>query len=107
MNTKEYIGVQFSGNATVYPYEVPNNRTTVYGEPAAVGMRVVVPTKMKSDGTVTLTIGIIVAVEADELAKLVAAGPVKPIIQVLDAQEIAQATAVVAAIEIAAKAVTA
>lgn len=84
------IGVQFSGNKTVYLYKV--NSFTV--SELKVGSRVVVPTKMKEDGTVSLSIATVVEIH-DELK----AGADKPIVQALSEVALAYATSEVSRLE--------
>lgn len=93
---KAYVAVQFTGNTAIYAYEIADALSVPTGTLPFPGHRVVVPTKMKNDGTVTLTIGRIAEVSDDELAALVAGGNVKPIIQVLSHRLIDAATKAVA-----------
>jgi hypothetical protein len=80
----QILDVQFSGNAAVYNYGL----TPVDGDPVP-GQRVVVPTKMKTDGTVTLTIATVVGVRP---LGDTAQETLKPIISLLSKQAIDWAT---------------
>lgn len=84
------LNVQFTGNAAMWPYiHVPE----IEGE-AKPGQRVVVPTKLKNDGTVTLTIGTIAEVHDGVLP-----GASKPIIALLDTARIGTAQHIVEGLE--------
>lgn len=83
------LSVNFSGSVAVYPYTY----APALGTPQ-IGQRVVVPTKIKSDGTVTLTIAHVV-----EVHDTVVEGAVKPIIALLQPEAIEQATAVCVQLE--------
>jgi hypothetical protein len=83
------LEVQFSGNKAIYSYGL----TDLDGTPV-VGQRVVVPTKLKDDGTVTLTIATVVSVHN-------IVGPsLKPIIALLPNSQIAWATSEVKRLEV-------
>lgn len=83
-----HISVQFSGTPKEYAYTCPT-------EPA-LGQRVVVPTSMKKDGTVALSIATIVAfgLAAESIPSA------KPIIALLDSSLIAAARAFVLKLEV-------
>ncbi len=66
------IGVQFSGNAKVYAYVMHPT------EEVKIKDRVVVPVKLKDDGTLSLSIATVV-----EVHKTLSDDAEKPIIQVL------------------------
>lgn len=84
------LNVQFSGSTVLWGY-LYNPATD--GEPQA-GQRVVVPTKLKNDGTVTITIATVV-----DTADTVPAGVHKEIIAFLSVERIAQAQELVAKME--------
>ena len=86
------LSVQFTGSTAVYPYLC--NPVTHYNP--TKGQRVVVPPKMKNDGTVTLTIGHIVNVHEEPPA-----AAVKPIIALLNVALIEEATEICKALEAA------
>ena len=79
------VGVQFSGKPAVYNYYVPEG---LEGLEALVGTRVIVPNKLKDDGTLSLTIATVV--EVHDEAK---GDATKPVIQVLSTGWIDWATA--------------
>jgi hypothetical protein len=95
------IEVQFSGNGKgIYPY--------IYhgaAPEARISNRVVVPTKMKDDGTVSLSIANIVEVWADEVyfSEHPDAKPVgiKPVVAFINSETLAIVTEAVRCIEIA------
>ena len=86
-----YVTVNFTGSPAAYTYSFD---PTFHDNPA-IGDRVVVPTKMKGDGTVTLTIATVVSFSTDPLP-----GADKPVIAFLPANRIAEATAACAALEV-------
>ena len=83
---KTSIEVTFSGSDKPYLYT-----TTVQGQ---IGQRVVVPTKMKADGTVTLTIATV-----SEIHDTLHEGAVKPIVMLIPFTAIEHARQVVAELE--------
>lgn len=83
-----YLQVKFSTSETLYNYHSQ-------WQPE-VGQRVVVPTTVKKDGTVTLTIANVVTVCQTPLDNAD-----KPVIALLDAAAIAAATEAVLALEAA------
>ena len=91
------IAVQFSRNKAEYPYIC----TAAEAEHIQIGSRVVVPTTMKDDGTVTLSIGHVSAIGNGEAAPDEVADK-KPIVMVLDAAKLADVTQIVANLEKAA-----
>ena len=83
----KYVTVNFTGSPAAYNYSFSE------GDPA-IGDRAVVPTKMKGDGTVTLTIATVIWVQGEPLL-----GADKPVIAFLSPAVIAGATAVCARLE--------
>lgn len=82
-----YVSVTFTGNSVPYNYNFSE------GNPV-IGDRVIVPTKMKPDNSVTLTIATVVALSDTPLPNAD-----KPVITFLCAATIAGATAVCARLE--------
>ena len=87
----KYIRVRFSGKAVPCNYSFDPD---IEGRPV-IGTRVVVPTKMKSDGSVTLAIASVIAVSGSRLPN-----SEKPIIGFLCGESIYTATAVCARLEV-------
>lgn len=80
--------VQFSGGSPKeYPYLVPR----LDAMHVAKGMRVVVPTKMKDDGTVSLSIATITD-PIPEIASAEALALLKPIVCLIDLMKLAEVT---------------
>ena len=86
----KYVSVNFSGATDLYNYSFD---PTFHNGPV-VGDRVVVPTKMKADNSVTLTIATVVEVSDTTLP-----GADKPVIAFLPTEAIANATRICASLE--------
>lgn len=85
----KFVSVQFTGTPSLFNYRCD----PALGTPVE-GQRAVVPTKMKNDGTVTLTIATIVSVSDDNPGQ-----SSKGILALIAPERIAAATELVIAME--------
>lgn len=85
---KHIVEVQFTGNAKTYSYLIPD--TDADHAAANPGVRVVVVSKMKDDGTASLSIATIVGV--GQCSEEVAA-TLKPYVQIVNPASLALAVA--------------